>query len=343
MLLKTLTEAHGLSGNEKEVRDIIISEIKDYCTSIKIDRLGNIIAFKEGNINSKNKIMITAHMDEVGLMVKEIDSSGLIKFLTVGGIDKRILVSKTVLVGEEKIPGVIGAKPIHLQKRNEWSSALSLDSLYIDIGTSSKEDTEKYVQIGDYISFDSKYTEFGDGLVKAKALDNRVGCAILIDLIKSIEDISFYGVFTVMEEVGLVGSGPAAYEVDPDITIVLEGTVCYDNTKLDSHLIPTFIGGGPAISLIDRSTVYNPNVRDRVVEVAKKNNIPYQFRKTSMGGNDSGKIHTTKTGSLTTTISVPCRNIHSPVSVMSLEDYKNTFHLAKAVLMNFNKEGYNEF
>ena len=342
MLLKILTESSGLSGNEKEVRDIILSEIKDYCTTVKIDRIGNIIAYKEGKPNSK-KIMVTAHMDEVGLMVKDIDSSGLIKFIPVGGIDKRILVSKTVLIGKDKIPGVIGSKPIHLQKRNEWSNALNISDLYIDIGAKSKEDAEKYVNIGDYVAFDSKYTEFGDNLVKAKALDNRVGCAILIDLIKNIKDISFYGVFTVMEEVGLVGAGPAAYEVNPDISIILEGTLCYDIPKLDSHMIPTYIGGGPAISLIDRTTVYNRKLRDRVVQVAKKNDIPYQFRKTAMGGNDSGRIHTSRDGSITTTISVPCRNIHSPVSVMSLEDYNNTSKLVKALLYDFNEEGYNEF
>lgn len=342
MLLKTLTESSGLSGNEKEVRDIIISEIKDYCTSVKVDRLGNIIAYKEGKENTK-KIMVTAHMDEVGLMVKDIDSSGLLKFLPVGGVDKRILVSKTVLVGKDKIPGVIGAKPIHLQKRDEWSNALSMKELYIDIGAKSKEEAEKYVSVGDYIAFDSKYTEFGDGLVKAKALDNRVGCAILIDLLKNIEDLTFYGVFTVMEEVGLVGAGPAAFEVDPDISIILEGTICYDNPNIDSHLVPTYIGKGPAISLLDRTTVYNHSLRNRVVMVAEKNEIPYQYRKTSMGGNDSGRIHTTKDGSLTTTISVPCRNIHSPVSVMSLEDYNNTLKLAKALLYDFNEEGYNEF
>ncbi len=342
MLLKTLTEASGLSGNEKEVRDIILSEIEDHCTSIKIDRLGNIIAFKEGKDNSK-RIMLAAHMDEVGLIVKDIDSSGLLKFMTVGGIDKRVLVSKTVLVGKDKIPGVIGAKPIHLQKRNEWSNALSINDLYIDIGAKSKEDAEKYVNVADYVAFDSKYIEFGEGLVKAKALDDRVGCAILIDLIKNLEDVSFYAVFTVMEEVGLVGAGPAAYEVNPDIAIILEGTLCYDIPKLDSHLIPTYIGGGPAISLIDRTTIYNGKFRDWIVNVAKKNEIPYQYRKTSMGGNDSGKIHTTRDGTLTTTISVPCRNIHSPVSVMSMEDYKNTHKLVKAVLSDLNEEGYNEF
>ncbi len=337
MLLKKLTEASGVSGNEKEVRDLIISEIKDHVDEIKIDRIGNIIAYKKGRPNAKT-LMVTAHMDEIGFIVKEIDDSGLLKFMTVGGIDKRILVSKVVTVGEEKIMGVIGAKPIHLQKKDEWTNALEIEDLYIDIGAKSKEDAEKSVNIGDYVCFHSSYIEFGDNLVKAKALDNRVGCSILIDLVKDIKDLGFYAVFTVMEEVGLVGAGPAADEVDPDIAIILEGTVCYEMPKLDTHLVPTQLGKGPAISMIDRTTIYNPEFRNKVVEVAKRQNIPYQFRKTSMGGNDSGKIHTSKSGCLTTTISVPCRYIHSPVSVMSLEDYNNTYKLAKALVEEFERE-----
>ena len=337
MLLKRLTEASGVSGNEKEVRDLIISEIKDYVDEIKIDPIGNIIAYKKGRENTKT-LMVTAHMDEIGFIVKEIDDSGLLKFMTVGGIDKRILVSKVVTIGDEKIMGVIGAKPIHLQKKDEWTNAIEIDDLYIDIGAKSKEDAEKSVNIGDYVCFHSSYIEFGDNLVKAKALDNRVGCSILVDLVKDIKDIGFYAVFTVMEEVGLVGAGPAAYEVEPDIAIILEGTVCYEMPKLDTHLVPTQLGKGPAISMIDRTTIYNPEFRNKVVEVAKRQNIPYQFRKTSMGGNDSGKIHTSKSGCLTTTISVPCRYIHSPVSVMSLEDYNNTYKLAKALVQEFERE-----
>ena len=152
MLLKQLTELSGVSGNEKEVRDLIIAEIKDYVDSLKIDRIGNIIAYKKGKDTSK-KLMVTAHMDEVGLLVKEIDSMGLLKFTTVGGIDKRILVSKPVLVGKNKVSGVIGAKPIHLQKREEWKRALTLDELYIDIGAKTKEEAEKLVDIWDYVTF----------------------------------------------------------------------------------------------------------------------------------------------------------------------------------------------
>ncbi|HEY8361384.1 MAG TPA: M42 family metallopeptidase [Tissierellaceae bacterium] len=336
MLLKELTEASGVSGNEKEVRDLIISEIKDYVDSYKIDKIGNIIAYKKGKDFGK-KLMITAHMDEVGLMIKDIDKDGFLKFITVGGIDKRILVSKPVLVGKNKLPGVIGAKPIHLQKPDERKRALNIDELYIDIGAKSKEEAEKHVNIGDYAIFDSDYVEFGDGLVKAKALDNRVGCSLLIKLIKEIKDISFYAVFTVMEEVGLVGAGPAAFEVNPDYAIILEGTLCYDMPKLDTHLIPTYLNNGPAISLIDRTTIYNRKFRDKIVEIAEKNNIPYQYRKTSMGGNDSGKIHTAKEGCITTAISVPCRYIHSTASVMSKKDYDNTFELLKEILLHFEK------
>ena len=190
MLLKLLTEASGVSGNEKEVRNLIVSQIKDYVDNIKIDKLGNIIAYKKGKKASKT-VMVTAHMDEVGLLVKDIDSSGLLKFMTVGGIDKRILVSKPVLVGNDKIYGVIGAKPIHLQNRTEWENALEIDDLYIDIGANSKEDAKKYVKIGDYVSFYSPYREFGDNLLKAKALDNRVGCSMLINLLKEKMILAF--------------------------------------------------------------------------------------------------------------------------------------------------------
>lgn len=336
MLLKRLTEASGVSGNENEVREIIINEIKDNVDEIKVDKIGNIIVYKKGKINSP-KLMVTAHLDEVGLMITNINDAGLLKFTTVGGIDKRILVSKSVKIGENKIPGVIGAKPIHLQKIDERKNALDINELYIDIGVNSKEEAEKLVSIGDYVMFDSEYLEFGNNLIKAKALDNRVGCSLLVDLLKSESELSFYGVFTVMEEIGLRGAGPAAYSVEPDISIILEGTLCSDMPKTDVHQVSTYLGKGPAISLMDRTTIYNIKFREQIVNVAKNNNIPYQFRKTTFGGNDSGKIHLEKGGSITTTISVPCRYIHSPISVMSIDDYENTYKLLKTILKEMEK------
>jgi len=337
MLLKELTEASGVSGNEKEVRDLIKSTLEGYVDHMKTDGIGNLIVYKKGSKPGGRKLMIAAHMDEVGLIVKDVDSSGLLKFMPVGGIDKRVLVSKAVKVGQQKLPGVIGAKPIHLQKRNEWSKVLDMDDLYIDIGASSKEEAEKQVSIGDYVAFDTPYMEMGNGTIKAKALDDRVGCSILIDLLKSDIDAEIYGAFTVMEEVGLVGAGPAAYQIKPDMAIVLEGTLCYEIEDLDSHEMPTLMGQGPAISLIDRTTVYDRSLRENVVRIAEENSIPYQYRKTSMGGNDSGKIHITGTGCATTGISVPTRYIHSPLSLISKSDYHNTFKLVEAIVKEFEK------
>lgn len=336
MLLKRLTEANGISGDEKEVRNIIIDEIKNHVDSLEVDKIGNIIVHKKGNSNEKT-LMVTAHMDEVGLIIKDIDDDGLMKFMTVGGIDKRILVSKKVVVGEDKIPGVIGAKPIHLQNKKEWENALDINDLYIDIGATSREDALNYVNIGDYAAFQTKYSEFGGNLAKSKAFDNRVGCALLIDLIKTVEDVDFYGVFTVMEEIGLRGAAPAAFTVEPDLAIILEGTLCYEMPNLESHYIPTQLNRGPAISLIDRTTIYNPNFRKKVVTIAEDKGISYQYRKTSMGGNDSGRIHTSKLGSITLTLSVPCRYIHGPVSVISKNDYKDTLTLLIEVVNEYNR------
>lgn len=339
MLLKKLTEARGVSGNENEVRELIINEIKDYVDDIQVDRIGNIIAYKKGEIDTP-RLMIVAHMDEVGLMITKIEDSGLLKFTCVGGIDQRVLVSKPVIVGYKKINGVIGSKPIHMQKRTEWKKALDYKELYIDIGVSSKEEAEKLVKIGEYASFSSNYVEFGDNLVKAKSLDDRVGCSILIDILKANRKLSIYGVFTVMEEIGLVGAGPAAYKIEPDIGIVLEGTTCSDVPGIEGHLLATELGRGPAISLMDRTTVFNKDLRKLIIDIAKVNNIPYQLRRTTFGGNDSGKIHLTKEGSVTATISVPCRYIHSPISVMNKNDYTNAEKLLSLLIDNLEKGGY---
>ena len=337
MLLKRLTEASGVSGNEKEVRDIIIEEIKDYVDSIEIDKIGNIIAHKKASNENSKTLMIAAHMDEIGLLVTDIDSMGLLKFTPVGGIDKRVLVSKEVRIGKDKIPGVIGAKPIHLQRPEERTRALNINELYIDFGAKSKEDAMKYVEIGDYVALYSEYIEFGKDKVKAKALDDRVGCAVLIELIKNIENVDFYGVFTVMEEIGCRGAGPAAFSINPDYGIVLEGTICADGKAIKDHMMPTKLGHGPAISLIDETTIYDQATRKKVEKIAEENCIPYQYRKSAGGGNDSSKIHTAKDGAVTTTISVPCRYIHSNVSVMDKNDFENAYKLVENIVNKFGE------
>lgn len=337
MLLKKLTMANALPGNENEVRSIIKEEIKEYATNIRVDRMGNIIAEKK--INDGPTILVSAHMDEVGLMVKGIDSSGLIKFAPVGGIDPRILVSKVVEIGSKKLQGVIGAKPIHLQKANEQNTPMPISSLYIDIGASNKEEASKHVEIGDYIGFKSEYIEFGNNKVKAKALDNRIGCSFLVDLMKEELDYNIIAAFVVQEEIGLRGSAIAANQIEADFGIILEGTTCGDMTDVDAHLQTTEVDKGPAISMMDRTTIYKKDLLKKITKIAEDNEIKWQFRRNSFGGNDTGRFHTAKTGMDCISIAVPCRYIHSPVSVMSKLDYDNTKKLLLNIIKNAGKEG----
>lgn len=335
MFLKELTELSGVSGCEYEVRNYIKQRLNEIGCEFYIDKLGNVIAHNKGKKNIT--IMVAAHMDEVGLIVNHIDSDGFIKFKAVGGIDQRVLNSKIVLVGEKKIPGVIGSKAVHLMSEEEKGTSVPIDKLYIDIGSSSKSETEKLVQIGDYIIFKSDYVEFGDNLIKAKALDDRAGVSIILELLSMKLDADFYGVFTVMEEVGLRGAETAAYQLEPDLGIVLEGTVCADMPEVNDQDKSTLIGKGAALSLMDGTTVYDIDLVRDIAKIAEEKNIMYQFRKSSSGGNDAGVIHKTKKGSKVVAISVPCRYIHSPVNVASKSDIENVFKLAKEVILRNQK------
>lgn len=330
MLLEKLTNACGISGNEKEVRNLILEELKPFVEDIRIDRMGNIVAKKHTH-QDKPHIVVSAHMDEVGFIVKGIDSSGLVRFSPIGGVDPRILVSKVVLIGKDKVPGVIGAKAVHMTKPEERKKALTLNDLYIDIGCSNQKDTERFVSVGDLVAFDSSYVEFGKNRIKAKALDNRVGCDIIIDLLKKELPVNVTAIFTVQEEVGLRGAEVAANQIEADLAIIIEGTTCSDVTGIEPHLQVTELDKGPAISVMDRASVYNKRLVDTLVAAARENNIPWQYRRTAFGGNDAGKFHTAKGGTKCVSIAVPCRYIHSPVSVLSKDDLMNT----KALLIKY--------
>ncbi len=335
MFLKELTELSGVSGCEYEVRNYIKKKLDEIGCEYRIDKIGNVIAHNKGK---KNKtIMVAAHMDEIGLIVSHIDSNGFIKFQAVGGIDNRVLNSKIVEVGENKIPGVIGSKAVHLMSAEERGTALPIDKLYIDIGSYSKEETEKLVSIGDYVTFKSEYVEFGDNMIKAKALDDRAGCSAILELLSMKLDIDFYGVFTVMEEVGLRGAQTSAHTLNPDFGIVIEGTVCADMPEVDEHSKTTLTGKGAALSIMDNRTVYDIDTVRYVAKIAEDNNIPYQYRKSSSGGNDAGAIHRVNEGAKVAAISLPCRYIHSAVSVASKNDYNSVVALTKAVLLDQGK------
>lgn len=329
MLLKRLCDAFGVSGAEGEIRDIIIPEIKEYCDDLTVDTMGNIIAFKKGESSDK-KVMLSAHMDEVGFIISGITDKGYLEFKKVGGIDTRVIISKNVLVGKNKIPGVIGMKAIHLQSKGEREEVPKVKSLFIDIGAKDKEDAEKHVELGDYVSFATKYADFGDSKIKAKAIDDRVGCYILTKLIKEPVKYDTYFCFTVQEEVGLRGAKVAAYRIKPDIALVIESTTCADVYNVPSQSEVTNLGKGVAISIMDRSTIVN---RDYVSFLQKiSDGINVQYKKTTAGGNDAGAIHQTGTGVLTASLSVPCRYLHSPVGIASKDDILATEKLAKRFL-----------
>lgn len=330
MILKEYTDAFGVSGCEKEIRELIAAKLENI-EDKKVDRLGSLIVHKNGK---GKRVLLAAHMDEVGFIVTNIKDDGRIKFAPMG-IDPRILVSKRVIFGRTKTLGVIGAKPIHIQSADERSTPISVKDMFIDIGATSKEEAKKHVKVGDYATFESEYVDMGR-YIKAKALDDRVGCAVITEALKEDFNLDLYGAFTVQEEVGLRGAGAVAFAVEPEIAIIIEGTTCADISKDEKDYVTT-PGMGPAISLMDRTSSSNGRFLRRIVEVAEKNNIPYQYRRGTFGGNDAGKIHRAKEGCITATISVPTRYIHSPISMINKEDYDNVVKLVKLVLKSLEE------
>jgi endoglucanase len=340
LLLRELSEAFGVSGCEDEVRGVIVEAIKDHVDEYRVDALGNLIATKKSHqpsaISHQLKVMVAAHTDEVGLMITHIEEEGgAIRFQPVGGIDDRILLSKVVLIGKDRVSGVIGVKPTHLLKEEECQQVVKVDQMAIDIGTKSKEEAEKVIKIGDYAVFATEFcplTEDGLRTVKGKAFDDRAGCAVLIEVLKERYPFDLYGVFTVQEEVGLRGARVAAYAVEPDVAFALEGTICDDLPKKKDVSPSTRLGAGPAITIMDRSFIADRGLVKLLVETAEELGIPYQFKQPGVGGTDSGAIHLVKEGVPSATVAVPCRYIHSPVCLLSLEDLENTVRLMKAAL-----------
>lgn len=328
--LEELCKIKGVSGDEGRVRAYIKEAVKPYASDIRTDAMGNLYVHKKGD---GPRIMACAHMDEVGMMVRAIRDDGLIVYAQTG-LDPRVVVSKRVLIGPDEVPGVIGAKAIHLQTKAEFESALKHKDLYIDIGAKDKADAEKHVKQGDYISFLPNFSLFGDGLMKSKSLDDRCGCAILLELLKNDYACDFTAVFTVQEEVGLRGARAAAYNVNPELALILEGTTANDVPKSEGHECVTMVGHGPAISVMDGGTMVLPRMFHALRATAKKEGIPFQLRKGTRGGTDAGALHKSLSGVVCGGISVPCRYIHSPASVASVSDFENAYRLAHSFLKN---------
>lgn len=325
-LLKKLCTCDGISGDENNIREIILDEIKDYTDDIKIDNLGNILVRKKGKSRAKNKLMLSAHMDEVGLMITDVTNDGYVKFDEVGGIDRRVLVGKSVVIGKNQINGVIGIKPVHLSKGDESDSVPSLSEMYIDIGADSKEDALKHISYGDSINFVSDFSE-NNFTVKSKAIDDRFGCLVLIDMIKSDLEYDMDFVFAVQEEVGLRGAKVAAYSIDPEFALVIETTTAADIPEVEQNKQVCNLGNGAVISVMDRRTIYDKEMVSLAFDCADKIGIKAQYKRAVAGGNDSGVIHQSRGGVRTLAISLPCRYLHAPNCVANKEDCENILDL----------------
>ena len=331
MLLARLTQANGAPGQEREVRDLIRSEVEPHAHVVKTDALGNLLAIKNPDAPGP-KVMIAAHMDEVALMIVGIDKDGYLKFRPIGGVDPRVLVAKSVVVGSKKTLGVIGSKPIHLQRPEEREKAFTVQEMVIDIGAKSKEEAEKVVKLGEIAYFTTAYEELGANKVKAKALDDRVGCALAIRLLQEKVSFPLIAAFTVQEEVGLRGAGVAAYQIEPDIALVLEGTTASDVPGTDEHKQATALGQGPAITVMDRSVIPHPQLVQELLALAAEKGIPVQVRRSTAGGTDAGAIHKTRAGVPSGVVSIPCRYVHSPSEMVDMDDVEASVRLVSLVM-----------
>ena len=328
-MLEKLCNASAVSGDEGEVRAIVLDAIKGHCDTPRVDALGNVLAVRQGTARKRLRVMISAHMDEIGFMLVAEDGDGLYRFEPVGGMDRRQLVGKPVLVGKDHIPGVIGARPIHLTTPEDRKRAIPLDTLRIDIGLKSKAD------LGDRAVYATRFLRSGP-VIFAKALDNRFGVANLIELVRNAPpNIDLLAAFTVQEEIGLRGARVAANTLAPDIAIAIDSTPAMDLPSWDGEENTAYnvrLGAGAAIYLADGGTLSDPRLVRLLSETGDTLKIPSQFRQPGGGGTDAAAIHKSLAGIPSVSVSVPHRYTHSSVLLARLEDWKNTLALLHAAL-----------
>lgn len=329
-LLQTLCGLPGPSGCEDAVHDYIRAQAEPFADEIREDNLGNLMILRKGKTQIKQTVMLAAHMDEVGIICKGYTESGCIKFGFVGGVDPRVVIGRRVLFGD--VRGVVGIKAVHLTTREERKTMPKTKDLYIDIGASDKKSAQKKVPLGTYGVFDSACVPFGDGLLKAKAIDDRVGCAVMLTLLQEQPAVDTWFVFSVQEEVGLRGARCAAFALNPDICLVLEGTTAADLAEVDAAKQVCGLRSGVVIPFMDRSTIYNQKLFETLRMLAERHAIPWQTKHRIAGGTDAGRVHLTREGIMTGGLAVPVRYIHSPSSVAAIEDMNGMLALARCFL-----------
>lgn len=317
--IEALSLLCGASGSERAVREWIIARLPADKTEYTVDVMGNLLVTYHGNRRTGQKIMLEAHMDEVGVIVTYIEENGLLRFTPLGGISPAVLCGKRMVFTNGTV-GVIGIKPIHLSSESERTHFAKAEDLYIDIGAASKAEAGKRVAPGDTAVFQSEFIRFGHGKIKGKALDDRAGCAMLLQLMQRDDLPNLTFVFTVQEEVGLRGAEAAAFTVAPDWALVVETTTAADLPEVAGEKQVCQLGSGPAVSFMDRATVYDPALYRMAMELAQKHQIPAQTKTIVAGGNDSGAVHKSRGGVKTLAVSLPCRYLHSPACVLDTTD-----------------------
>ncbi len=341
-LLRKLSEAHGVPGYEDEVRSLLLREFEAFCDSVEVDALGNLIARKG---SGEARVMLAAHMDEIGLMVKHVDSKGYLRFMPLGGVVEQCLLNQRVLVhtSEGVVRGVIGSKPPHLMKDEERKKPVKTEDMFIDVGAGSAEDAEKMgVRVGDFVTFERSFAELGGELVTGKAFDDRIGCWAMVEVMRRLEvDAEVYAVATVQEEVGLKGARTSAYGIAPDMALVLETTSAGDFPGVKEEECRVKLGAGVVVTVADaggRGLITHPRIRELLVSTAREEKIEHQLEVVERGTTDATSIHLTRTGVPTGVLSVPARYLHSPVEVADRRDMKRAVELCCSAVRRWCEE-----
>ncbi len=343
-LQKKLSTLIGVSGYEEDVSNFILNEIETQALADKtwIDPLGNVLAIKEGS-NKDNRILLDAHIDEIGFMISHIEKKGFLRFVLIGGFDTRILLGQSVILKSNMgkiFHGIIGSKPPHLTSQEERKKQVEVSNMYIDVGlTSEQEVQENNITIGTVGTLFSAFEEFPNGMVKGKAFDDRTGCNVLLHIMKLLKRNGHYNDtvlfnFAVQEEIGRKGAITGAYSLNPTIALAIENTTAADVPGIRESENPVDIGKGPAITVADRSMISHPKVNERIIKNAEIENVPFQIKKPLYGLTDAGYIHISRRGVPSSVVSVPCRYIHSPTSLLKLEDLYETIRLIDVFLRN---------
>lgn len=329
-LMKELCALPGPSGCEDAVRAFVLKRVKPFADEIRTDAIGNVMVFRKGRKALDRPVALCAHMDEVGVIIKKITEDGMLKFGFVGGVDPRVVIGRPVRFGD--VPGVIGIKAVHLTTAAERRTMPKTKNLYIDIGATSRAAAEKLVSLGDYGVFDSAVVEFGDGLIKAKAIDDRVGCAALLRLLEDEPPVDTWFCFTVQEETGLRGAASMAFALDPGFAMVLEGTTAADLAEVKGADAVCRVRGGVVLPFMDGATIYDAALFELLRDACTKRGIPWQTKTRVAGGTDAGRIHRSRAGVRVCAAAAPVRYIHSPSSVAAKADCEAVLAAARAFL-----------